>query len=386
MSSVKMAKKRKRESRDEGGEPGKKRHRELDIDCISSDAKTELISYVQIKLGRSLNKGEIVFMHDQQQDGTFVSTVELASLDGGTAVGEPKRTLKEAEMAAAFAILQERRDDIMELNNESARQLPRDENGDICARPGESRTTERQAKQFTNREQPQILAYKASTREPKNGKKRHREIDIDCISSDAKTELISYVQIKLGRSLNKGEIVFMNEQQQDGMFVSTVELISLDGGTAVSEPQMSHKEAEMAAAFAMLQERRDDILELNEESARQLPRDKNGDICAGERKSTERHAHKFTKVTNKEHLQIWACKTGTRELRSGDIKYLCEPVGDGFQGSVQLVHLPEPYCDQVFTGEVQGNKRNAEQNVAAIALAELSQESALQVQGKPSWC
>eukprot|EP00929_Paragymnodinium_shiwhaense_P023812 TRINITY_DN1481_c0_g1_i1.p1 TRINITY_DN1481_c0_g1~~TRINITY_DN1481_c0_g1_i1.p1 ORF type:complete len:325 (+),score=108.25 TRINITY_DN1481_c0_g1_i1:67-1041(+) len=214
--------------------------------------------------------------------------------------------------------------------------------------------------------------------------KKHKEIDIDCITSNAKTELYSYVQIKLGRTLKRDEIVFKNEKL-DSMFVSTVEIAAMDGLTFTGEAKETAKKAEVAACFTALQEQREDILALNAD-AKPLPRNEDGEIKADAVRGGNGEASEGGEKrqrTNKELLQHWSCKAGTRAVKAGDVEYTCEEVEGGYKATVKLLHLPEPHCDKVFTGEVCEGEREAENHAAGIALEVLT--NLIETEGKANW-
>jgi len=78
--------------------------------------------------------------------------------------------------------------------------------------------------------------------------------------------------------------------------------------------------------------------------------------------------------TNKSELNSTCSKIVRRVMAKGEIAYETYPSEGGFQATVQMSGLPEPWSSQVFAGEVRQKKADAEQSAAGYALDALKQD------------
>eukprot|EP00929_Paragymnodinium_shiwhaense_P107110 TRINITY_DN7315_c0_g1_i1.p1 TRINITY_DN7315_c0_g1~~TRINITY_DN7315_c0_g1_i1.p1 ORF type:complete len:266 (+),score=92.38 TRINITY_DN7315_c0_g1_i1:84-881(+) len=117
-----LERQRKEEEGDAPPEPRKPAEIDLQFRNPNSNAKTELVSYLQTKLGRALKKDDVAYKTEKFDSGMWMCTVECACLDDAAASGEPSKDPRSAEQAAAKAFLEERRAEI-EIMNQDARPL-----------------------------------------------------------------------------------------------------------------------------------------------------------------------------------------------------------------------------------------------------------------------
>lgn len=201
--------------------------------------------------------------------------------------------------------------------------------------------------------------------------KKYKQIDIDCLTSNSKTEVGSYVQIKTGVAMKKDDIKYKTEKQDDGKWISTVEIVVMENITTTGEPQETQKEAEKSAALCFLQERRDEIEEMNKD-ARPIELDLK--TTADEEELDENGQPKVKSGGNKtpkELLQNFACKTSTRQIKAGDLMYTAEKVDGGYKATLQILVLPEPWNEKVWEGEVRETDIAAEHQVATVCYQEI---------------
>lgn len=119
--------KRPRREKGERRERPKKKPRAIDIDCVTSNSKTELNAFAQIALGRCVTKADIVY--ETKRDGDLWSSeLTLPTLPGGSfSVTSEGTTSKEAEKNAAQAALFAHREEIDVMNEGSEPILTKEE-------------------------------------------------------------------------------------------------------------------------------------------------------------------------------------------------------------------------------------------------------------------
>eukprot|EP00929_Paragymnodinium_shiwhaense_P025856 TRINITY_DN1553_c1_g2_i1.p1 TRINITY_DN1553_c1_g2~~TRINITY_DN1553_c1_g2_i1.p1 ORF type:complete len:268 (-),score=105.57 TRINITY_DN1553_c1_g2_i1:11-814(-) len=108
-----------------------------------------------------------------------------------------------------------------------------------------------------------------------DGPKKPVEIDIDLKhpGANAKTEVTSYLQTKLGRAMNKDDFCYKTEKFGGNMWLATLECPCLEDASVSGEPSEERKVAEQSAAKAFLEERREEIEEMNKDARPLVIRD-----------------------------------------------------------------------------------------------------------------
>merc|ERR1719183_1389773 len=105
-------------------EPKPKKKRAIDINMEYSNPKTELTSFCQLKKGKSMDKGDIVY-ETSPAAGGFQTTVTLAAVDNKQFAGEVCADKKLAEWSAATVALKEHEVEILEYNLGAEPHVPR---------------------------------------------------------------------------------------------------------------------------------------------------------------------------------------------------------------------------------------------------------------------
>lgn len=80
--------------------------------------------------------------------------------------------------------------------------------------------------------------------------------------------------------------------------------------------------------------------------------------------------------TSKADLNTTVAKIMHR-AQKGDVLYECAAVAGGFQATVRLPGMSDPWSDHVWAGEVHSKKCDAEQSAAGIALADIQADPEL---------
>merc|ERR1712176_347189 len=88
------------------GQGGPKKRKAIDINFEYSNPKTELMAFIQAKIGKGVKQGDIVY-ELAQSPGGFQAMLTLVCLEGKQFQGEVSQDRKKAEASAAASALKE---------------------------------------------------------------------------------------------------------------------------------------------------------------------------------------------------------------------------------------------------------------------------------------
>jgi len=189
--------------------------------------KGKLQTLITRMKGSPLLPGELVYETGPSEDSKFISSVWSAGFlaEGYTSPQMPSK--KAAEAAAAYAAL------VAEFEEDPSLQATIAETGRM---PGCSTTSGASKRKRAGTAQAGILAIPGA----------------DPIRQDAKNRANHGVQLLLGRSVAKGEIIY-DVQESDGMFLCKLTVETLFPGQVFeSAPAADRKSAELNAAELFL--------------------------------------------------------------------------------------------------------------------------------------
>lgn len=196
--------------------------------------------------------------------------------------------------------------------------------------------------------------------------------------SDPKTQVNQFCQKKTGRTIGKTDITY-NTVKHGNVFQSTITLGCLGGVAFVGELVGTAKDAEKMAAAQVVKHYAAEIAQLNAE-----PKTKNKRPAAAlggtgilqpgpPEKSQKVDADQTPSGPQppKKEIHEICMKIAKRQLSKTDLVYNTGAVAGGFQSTLQLSCLPGVYGQNLFTGTVCPNKKEAEISVATIAVSTL---------------
>lgn len=196
---------------------------------------------------------------------------------------------------------------------------------------------------------------------------------------EPKVQVNQFCQKKTGRQITKTDIVYKT-QKHGGSHQSTITLACLGGVAFVGELMATAKAAEAAAASQVLKHYASEIATLAAQ-----PKEKSGTKRPASAMSgvgISGPADKVQKVERgpvppKLEINEICMKIAKRVLTKNEIVYASKPVAGGFQSTLHLSCLPGVYGQNLFTGTVCQNKKEAETSVATIAVQTLKGDAEL---------
>jgi len=208
---------------------------------------------------------------------------------------------------------------------------------------------------------------------------------------EPKMQVNQFCQKKVGRPITKTDITYTT-QKHGNAYQSTIQLTCLGGVAFVGELVGNAKTAESAAAAQVLKHYAAEIAALAAQ-----PKDKTGTkrpLAAIGGVGISGPADKVQKVDGeqtpsgptppKKEINEICMKLAKRALTKNEIVYNSRAVAGGFQSTLQLTCLPGVYGENLFTGTVCPNKKEAEVSVATIAVETLKADAELaEVLNKP---
>lgn len=201
---------------------------------------------------------------------------------------------------------------------------------------------------------------------------------------EPKTAVNQFCQKKTGRQITKTDIAYAC-QKHGNAYQSTITLNCLGGVAFVGELVGSQKLAEAAAASQVLKHYAAEIAAL----AAQPPAKKSGTkrpasaiaggvgISGPADKVAKLDAESTPALPSppKKEINEICTKIVKRTLTKNEIVYNSRAVAGGFQATLQLTALPGVYGQNMFTGTVCANKKDAEVSVATIAIQTLKADA-----------
>mmetsp|Transcript_69544 Transcript_69544/g.140954 ORF Transcript_69544/g.140954 Transcript_69544/m.140954 type:complete len:322 (+) Transcript_69544:29-994(+) len=213
----------------------------------------------------------------------------------------------------------------------------------------------------------------------------------DFASMDSKSQLMHFCQKKLGSIFKGGDIVYTNNKFPMG-FQSIVKLVCLGGQEFAGELKPSATEAEQAAAQQAVESFKAEISALGLDRGVEVTRKRKGGPMEpsvkikkqklppgilGETAVVPPEATAIVQ-TSKMELNTHCSKIVRRVMEKTDVTYETDDVeGGGYQSKLRLSCLPDSWGSKVFVGEVNVKKGDAEQSVAAVALAAIRTDVSL---------
>lgn len=327
--------------------------------------KSRLINGLQAHLGRTLVKGDIVYSTEQVGYDGHVATVSLVCLHGVSWTGEVmrgKNAVKRAEESAAEAALRARDSgspaaahyDPYAAPPFSALPLPPPPPPEGKGRgyTGKGRGYESYGANdaYDNYDRRQSKSHT----EPRRSKKA--EVDFKDLAP--KSQVIAYLQKKLGRTLNRVDAMYTTMEVYSGMWVSTVRMCCLNGkeytGESVKGDQArAEKQAEQNAAQAFLDANAEEVASV----AAQPKAPKKKEPAAGSDVSKQ-------ELSPKTALQQEIQAKYRRTICKADLIYHTESLGEQYVSSVTMTFA----SDLTYRGEPQDNAKDAEASAATEAL------------------
>eukprot|EP00746_Dinoflagellata_sp_MGD_P000552 gnl/MRDRNA2_/MRDRNA2_100993_c0_seq1.p1 gnl/MRDRNA2_/MRDRNA2_100993_c0~~gnl/MRDRNA2_/MRDRNA2_100993_c0_seq1.p1 ORF type:complete len:388 (-),score=98.73 gnl/MRDRNA2_/MRDRNA2_100993_c0_seq1:196-1359(-) len=203
---------------------------------------------------------------------------------------------------------------------------------------------------------------------------------------EPKTQVNQFCQKKLGRQVTKTDITY-STQKHGNSYQATVSLPCLGGVAFVGELVGTAKGAESAAAAQVLTHYAAEIQALanmpkeKKATGTKRPASAMGGVgIAGPSDKVQKIDGDQTPsgpVPPKKEVNEICMKICRRMLTKGEITYNSGKVAGGFQSTLQLSCLPGVYGQNLFTGTVCSNKKDAEVSVATIAIQTLKADAEL---------
>lgn len=207
---------------------------------------------------------------------------------------------------------------------------------------------------------------------------------------DGKTALNQFCQKYCQRPLTKDDIAYTTNKF-GVQYQAIVRLACLQGEQYAGETRLNPKDAEKSAAQQALTAHAQDAAALPSAAMREAQKKQAKSVRLREQRLVAEGGAAPAEglglaavsqaenpaITPKVQLNTMCMKIAQRYLKKGETAYTTQQVLGGYQATVQLSCLPDDWANRVWAGEVSASKREAEQSVAAIALAQIVEDSEL---------
>lgn len=199
-------------------------------------------------------------------------------------------------------------------------------------------------------------------------------------AQEPKIQVNQFCQKKCGRQITKSDITYTT-QKHGNAYQSTITLTCLGGVAFVGELVANPKSAESAAAKQVLNHYASEIQALASMPAGGVKRPASSIGGVGILGPADKVQKLLADQTpsgptppKKEIYEI-ATKIVKKPLSKNEVLYTTKQVAGGFQSTLQLTCLPGVYGQNLFTGTVCQNKKDAETSVATIAVQTLKADA-----------
>eukprot|EP00927_Polykrikos_kofoidii_P066239 TRINITY_DN61876_c0_g1_i1.p1 TRINITY_DN61876_c0_g1~~TRINITY_DN61876_c0_g1_i1.p1 ORF type:complete len:309 (-),score=52.37 TRINITY_DN61876_c0_g1_i1:81-1007(-) len=241
---------------------------------------------------------------------------------------------------------------------------------------------------------------------------------LELLGKDPKTAVNEFCQRHCRRPVTKTDMMYNTTKFPGGLYQTVVKLACMDGQEFAGEACMNPKEAEKSASQQVLNYYANEISMMPSSMSIQKTKNKNkrslpsasissippqppltpgflgtgpppkiqrladvelaGDAALGTNSMSSAMVAAMSSggtppgpMTSKTELNSMCAKILRRPMGKSDVEYESCQVPGGFQATVRMAGLPDEWGSQVWAGEVCERKGDAEQSVAAIALAHL---------------